>query len=243
MAGHSRWAQIRHKKAGTDAKRGALFSKLARPIALAARDGGGDPALNPKLRQAMEQAREAGMPKENIERAILRGSGGGEAANLSSVEYEAYGPGGSAFLIAGLTDNPNRTTNEIKNILDKFGGRLAEAGSVAWLFRRAVVFEFDLPAASSAEVLELALIDAGAIDTEASRDTLRVLVAPESSEAFQKHIASRGLVARRQYLAAIPQNPLALDPAIRSRVEALREALDEDPDVTDIWTTVANAAV
>ena len=111
MAGHSRWAQIRHKKAGADAKRGALFSKLARLIAVAARDGGDDPARNSKLRQVMDQASDAGMPKENIERSILRGTGSGEVRDLRAVEYEAYGPGGTALLIAGLTDNPNRTTN------------------------------------------------------------------------------------------------------------------------------------
>ncbi|MBI4132518.1 MAG: YebC/PmpR family DNA-binding transcriptional regulator [Candidatus Sungbacteria bacterium] len=238
MAGHSRWAQIRHKKAGADAKRGALFSKLARLIAVAARDGGGDPARNSKLRQAMDQARDAGVPKENIERAILRGTGGGEMQDLRAVEYEAYGPGGIALLIAGLTDNPNRTTSEIKKVVNEFGGRLVESGGVAWMFRRCVIFEFDAPPEPT-EAVELVLIDAGALDTYAGDGSVQALVALESCEDFQKNISSRGLSPRRQYLTAVAQNPVQLESKDRALAEAVIAALEEHPDITAVWTTLA----
>ncbi len=238
MSGHSRWAQIRHKKAGADAKRGAVFSKLSRLITVAARDGSPDPSTNFKLRQAIEQARDAGLPKDNIERAILRASASADAARLRAVEYEAYGPGGSAFLISGLTDNPNRTTNEIKRILDEFGGRLAEAGSVSWMFKRRVVYEFT-PPGGSPDALELALIDAGAEDTAAEEGAVRALVAPEASECFQKRIPGLGISPTRQFLAAIPQNLVSLPPETNTVAEKLIAALEDHQDVTEVWSTVA----
>src|SRR3989338_8890104 len=136
MAGHSRWAQVKHKKAGADARRGARFSKLARLITVATREGGPEPSANARLRSAMEHARGAGVPKENIARAVARAAGGGDGAALVEREYEAYGPGKSAFLIRAVTDNPNRTTAEVKTILAPCGGKLAALGSVAWIFER-----------------------------------------------------------------------------------------------------------
>lgn len=237
MSGHSKWAQIKHKKAGADAKRGALFSKLGRIIAVAAREGGGDPAMNPKLRQAVEQARDSGMPKDNIERAILRGSGGGEEANLRPVEYEAYGPGGSAFLITGLTDNSNRTTNEIKHILDKAGGRLAASGSVLWMFERRVIAEFPLPA--NAEEAELALIDSGAEDTVIEDGRIKAVVRPEILDTFQERALSAGLVPVRSSIAIIPANSVVLDAETRAKAEALEAAIGEHPDINEVWTNIA----
>lgn len=239
MSGHSKWAQIKHKKAGADAKRGALFSKLGRIITVAAREGGGDPAMNPRLRQAIEQARDSGMPKDNIERAILRGAGGAEGADLRPVEYEAYGPGGSAFLITGLTDNSNRTTSEIKHILDKAGGRLAASGSVLWMFERRALVEFALPAKPGEA--ELALIDAGAEDIITGVDRIEAVVPPEALEAFRERASSAGFAPVRSSIAAIPANPITPDAETRIKAEALATALEEHQDINEVWTNIAEA--
>lgn len=238
MAGHSRWAQIRHKKAGSDAKRSTLFSKLARLIAVASHEGGPDPQTNPKLRSAIEQARDADLPKENIERAIARGGGANEGANLRPLEYEAYGPGGIALLISGLSDNPNRTTNELKRALADGGGRLAETGSVAWMFERRIAVDFARPIAEP-EATELILIDAGAEDTARLEDRIRALVAPERQNAFLQSVNARGLTPIASALTPIPQNPIALGLGQRRDAEALIAALEEHPDVIDVWTNLA----
>lgn len=239
MSGHSKWAQIRHKKAGVDAKRGALFSKLGRIITIAAREGGKDPAMNPRLRQTIEQARDAGMPKDNIERAILRGVGGGEGANLQSVEYEAYGPGGSALVITGLTDNSNRTTNEIKRILDGAGGRLATGGSVLWMFERKVLIEF--PLSIKPDEAELTFIDAGAEDIIIETDRIEAMVRPEALDKFQERAAAAGFTPSRSSIVVIPKNPLTPDAETRAKAEGLTGALDEHPDITEVWTNIAAA--
>lgn len=237
MAGHSRWAQVKHKKAGSDAKRGALFAKLARLITVAARESDRDPRTNVKLRGAMERARDAGMPKENIERAIARGSGGTDTERLTSVEYEAYGPGGAALLIAGLSDNPNRTTQEVKHILDEFGGRLANMGSVSWTFERKNIYEFAPPAAGKEE-FELTLIDAGADDTSRAGGSIRAVVRPARAQPFLEAMAARGLAPTSSTLAAVPTNLVALDAATHATAIALIEALQEHPDITEVWSNV-----
>lgn len=234
MSGHSKWAQIRHKKAGTDARRGTLFSKLSRVLSVAAREGGRDPAANAKLRQAVEQARDAGMPKENIERAISRGAGSGEGTNLRAVEYEAYGPGGSAFLMSGLTDNPNRTTNEIKHLLDAGGGRLATAGSVAWLFERRMLFEF-AAGPGQPEETELALIDSGAEDTDRTAERIAAFVPPARAERFQKAVVARGLAPLRSQPVALPKDTIAPNTEDRLKAESLLSALENHPDITEVW--------
>ncbi len=243
MSGHSRWAQVKHKKAGADAKRGALFSKLGRMISVAAREGGESPEANPRLRSAIEQARGAGMPRENIERAIARARGAAEGASLVTREYEAYGPGASAFLIQAVTDNANRTTNEVKNILAEFGGKLARAGSVAWLFERRVVAEFAAPARGEAETVELALIDAGAEDIQRDEGCCRALVSPEKLESFQRAIAKRGLTPTAIRFAAVAKDAVAPAPEDRRRARALHAALDDHPDVTAVWTNVADDTI
>lgn len=242
MSGHSRWAQIKHKKAGADAKRGALFSKLGRFIAVAARDGGTDPNVNARLRQAMEQAREAGMPKENIERAIARAKSTADTGALQPLEYEAYGPGGSAYLLWGLTDNSNRTTNEIKHILSERGGRLAPAGSVTWLFLRKVVLEFTIQEGSN-EDLELALIDAGAEDTGKSQTCFQALVPPEKLESFLNAVSARSLVPVRTTFVAVPKQTIALDGNTYEMAKALAETLEEHNDINEVWTNFDSGGI
>lgn len=243
VAGHSRWAQVKHRKAGSDAKRGALFSKLGRLIAAAAREGGPDPAANAKLRQTVDQARSAGLPKENVERAIRRAQGGGATGTgLEARSYEAYGPGGSAFLIDALTDNPNRTTAELKAILGAGHGQLVAVGSVAWLFTRRVKAEFTCPA-GDIETAELALIDAGAEDTAADGQRIRALVDPGRLAALLEAAARMGLYRTVTTPVVIPKDKTALSQNQRTRAAELAAALDAHPDVTAVWTNAEGVGI
>ncbi|MBI4132140.1 MAG: YebC/PmpR family DNA-binding transcriptional regulator [Candidatus Sungbacteria bacterium] len=237
MAGHSRWAQVKHKKAGADARRSALFSKLGRLIAAAAREGGADPAANAKLRAAVDQARSAGLPKDNIDRAIARADGANAAA-LVSRDYEAYGPGGSAFLIQTVTDNPNRTTNDLKAILTDHGGKLAAAGSVAWQFERASIAAYPLPAPEEQDAATMALIDAGATDIDASGKDLLARVPPESLEAFLRAAARAGLVPEHTETLMAARSTVALDAAALGKARALMDALEDHPDVTTVYNNI-----
>ena len=237
MAGHSRWAQVKHKKVLSDAKRGALFGKLVRLISAAAREGGADPKTNTRLRTAIEQAREAGLPKDTIARAIARVERGMSGEEAAGGEYEAYGPGGVAIFIETITDNPNRTTSELKRILAAHGGKLAAAGSVARLFLRRVTAEVRVTNGRTPS--ELAVIDAGAEDIETTDRTIRALVPPERFPAFQRSIEERGLRLEKTERAMIAANPLAPAPPERAAIQALISALEDHPDVTAVWTNLA----
>lgn len=237
MAGHSRWAQVKHKKAGSDAKRGALFSKLGHLIRTAAHAGGTDPRTNSKLRRTMEQARDAGMPKENIERAIARAEGNADESQVTAREYEAYGPGGTALVIGVLTDSPNRTTAELKHVLGEHGGKIAAVGSVDWLFRRWTVGEFE--AGARAEVVELLLIDAGAEDTALDGDTVRAFVRPERFERFREAARARGLAPERVAGLVSPKTPVVLSREDRLTLAGLVRALKDHDDVASVSTNAA----
>lgn len=229
---------MKHKKAGADAKRSALFSKLTRLVTAASREGGPDPAANAKLRAAIEQARDAELPKENIERAIARAAGTASADALMSRQFEAYGPGGSAYLIQVLTDNPNRTAGDLKRILADSDGKMADAGSVAWMFERRAVLTFTPLAPEALEAAALALIDAGALEVEADGGTLWASVAPEAVGPFQRAAALRGLTATRTDMAMVPKATVAIGPDERGRAEALADALTNHPDVIAVSTNI-----
>lgn len=237
MAGHSKWAQIKHKKAGSDSRRGALFSKLSRMIGVAAREGP-DPRMNARLRQTIERAREAGMPKENIERAIARAGGGDGSPALDKRTYEAYGPGGSAFLIQAVSDNPNRTSSEVKKILADFGGKLAAAGSVEWMFERRIAAEL-IAADRPTEETELILIDAGAEETAVIQNRLRAIVPPEAWEKFERALSQRGLTPTVTEHTWVATNTAALGPEDRVQAAALGAALMASDDVTGLWTNIS----
>jgi len=177
MAGHSKWANIKYRKEAADAKKGKLFSKLAKEITVAAREGGGDPEVNPRLRQAIEKAREANMPMDNVERAIKRGTGELPGVNYEHVVYEGYGPGGVAVLIEALTDNRNRTTSEIRNIFTKKGGNMAGAGSVSWIFHRKGLITVEKSACDEDTLLSIA-IEAGADDMKVEGDRFEITTSP-----------------------------------------------------------------
>lgn len=236
MSGHSRWAQIKHKKAATDQKRGSLFSKLSKAISVAAKDGG-DPASNLKLRLQIERAREANLPQENIERAVAKAANPKDAALLESVTYEAYGPRGSAILIEGITDNKNRTAAEIKHILALHGGKLAGAGAVAWLFARTglILLEREKNPDLESSELDLELIDLGAGDIQHDPEGTTLTVPVEKRPALEAALKSRGLVIAESRDAMVATNPIDLP---RAEIAPLLEALENHDDIQAVWSNL-----
>src|SRR6476619_5306743 len=192
MSGHSKWASIKHKKAITDSRRGAAFSKLTRAIMVAARDGGGDPVGNPALDLAIRKAKEASMPKDNIERAIAKGTGaGGEAEAIESVLYEGYGPGGVAVLVEALTENRNRTSADVRHVFSKNGGSLGEPGSVAYLFEKKGVVVIDATRYSEDELM--VAVDAGAEDISTDEGVFEVVTEPQEFSAVRDALEQAGV--------------------------------------------------
>jgi YebC/PmpR family DNA-binding regulatory protein len=235
LAGHSKWAQIKRKKGATDAKRGQLFSKLTRAIIVASRDGGPDPAGNLALQNAIEKAREASMPKENIERAIARGSGAAaDGAAYETVTYEGYGPAGVAVYVEAVTDNRNRTAADVRSIFTKSDGSLGESGSVAWLFeRRGVVLVSD---DADEDELLLAAADGGADDVEREGDSWRVTSAPEALAAVREAITAAGFTVESADLTLVPKTTVELaDESAARKLIRLMDALEENDDVQDVY--------
>ena len=234
MAGHSKWASIKHKKAATDAKRGKLFTKLARAITVAAREGGGDPAGNHTLAAAIEKAKGYSMPKDNIQRAIDRGTGEGDAGAIERVVYEGYGPGGAAVLVDALTDNRNRTGAEVRNIFDKQGGSLGEPGSVAWQFEKKGVVMVD--GARYGEDDLMAAIDAGAEDVAAEDDALKVTSEPAEPDGGSRGARGQpGVEVESAELAMEPKTVVEVtEPGEARRLVRLIDALDDHDDVDEV---------
>lgn len=239
MSGHSKWAQIKHKKAATDAKKGNLFSKLSRMITVVAKKGS-DPAMNSSLRMAIEKARGFSLPQNNIERAIKKAEEKTDAEGLEEVLYEAYGPGGSAMLIEGITDNKNRTTAEIKHLLSEYDGKLAEKGTVLWMFEKVAMFEIPRSQDKNAEEIELALIDAGARDTATEEDCVFGFFAPEEFDRAKEKLAASGIMIRDWYLSWREKNQIPLAKDQKEKLMTLVEALEAHDDVQEIYTNVEN---
>ncbi len=233
MAGHSKWASIKHKKAATDAKRGKLFTKLARAITVAAREGGGDPAGNHPLAAAIEKARGYSMPKDNIQRAIDRGTGEGEAGAIERVVYEGYGPGGAAVLVDALTDNRNRTGAEVRNIFDKQGGSLGEPGSVAWQFEKKGVVIVDGERYGEDDLMPA--IDAGAEDVAVDDDALKVTSEPAALPAVRAALEAAGIEVESAELAMEPKTVVEVtETGEARRLVRLIDALDDHDDVDEV---------
>jgi YebC/PmpR family DNA-binding regulatory protein len=236
MSGHSKWHSIRRQKGAADAKRGQLFSKLVRAIIVAAREGGGDPAANLALANAIEKARENSMPKDNIERAIARGSGAGpDAAAYERVTYEGYGPGGVAVFVEALTDNRNRTAADVRHTFSKNDGNLGESGSVAWLFERKGVI---LVPADSVDEDELTLVaaDAGAEDVVQEGSSFQVTAAPDDLPALREALAAGGITFDSAELTMLPKTTIRIeDEADAKKLVRLMEALEENDDVQDVY--------
>lgn len=237
MAGHSKWAQIKRQKGVADARRGQLFTKLGREISVAAREGGPDPEGNPRLRLAIQRAREANMPHETIQRAIQRGVGGGEAAALEEVVYEGYGPGGAALYIEALTDNRNRTVAEIRNVMARGGGSLGESGCVAWLFDPRGVITVNGAGRDPDEVALLA-IDAGAEDFQLADGTIEIYTAPDRLDAVRQALERNGLTVESAELAMVPKTTVPLDEKDAVAVLKLMERLEELDDVQRVYSNV-----
>jgi YebC/PmpR family DNA-binding regulatory protein len=239
MAGHSKWKQIKHYKAATDAKRGAQFTKLIREITMAAKLGGGDPAGNPRLRTAIDAAKAASMPKDNIERAVKKGTGELEGIEYVEITYEGYGPGGVAILIFSLTDNANRTVAEIRHKLSRFGGNLGASNSVSWMFERKGQIYLDSSKYSEDAALEAAL-DAGAQDFSAEGEQFVVTTEPADMHTVKTALEEKGFVASEAEIASVPKNMVHVE---GKTAESLVRLLEELEELDDVQKVAANCDV
>jgi len=233
MAGHSKWAGIKHKKAIVDSRRGKLFTKLARAITVAAKEGGGDPDGNPRLALAISKARDASMPKDNIERAIAKGTGeGADADALEDVVYEGYGPGGVAMLVEAVTDNRNRTGSEVRHLFSKHGGSLGEPGSVAYLFDKKGLVVVDGERYSEDDLM--VAIDAGAEDIQQDADVFEVLCEPTDLTAVRAALEEAGIEIETAEVTQLPKTRVPLDEAGATKLLKLVEALEDQDDVDTV---------
>ena len=237
MSGHSKWSTIKRQKGATDAKRSQIFTKLGREITVAARQGTPDPEFNPRLRLAVDRARDANMPKDNIDRAIKRATGEGDTANLEEILYEGYGPGGAAILVEALTDNRNRTASDLRNAFSKAGGSLGEAGSVAWQFETRGLIVLD---ANGADPEELALraIDTGAEDVRVDGGAVEVYTAPEALADVRQALAESEMAVASAEVTKVPKVTVALDEHKAKQVLRLLDSLD---DLDDVQRVSSNA--
>jgi YebC/PmpR family DNA-binding regulatory protein len=236
MSGHSKWAKVKHFKGAVDAKRGKIFSKLSKEITIAAKIGGGDPNMNPRLRMVLLKCRGANMPNDNIERAIKKGTGGGEAANFEDLTYEIYGPQGVALLVEVSTDNRNRTASEIRSLVTKNGGTIATAGSVSRLFHRKGQIIIPREAADEDKVMEVAL-EAGAEDFKAEPQGYEIITDPAHFEAVHKQLEAKGIKPAVAEVTELPTItvPLPADQALAS-VNKLIDALEDHDDVKEVYS-------
>jgi YebC/PmpR family DNA-binding regulatory protein len=236
MAGHSKWAKVKHFKGAIDAKRGKIFSKLGREITIAAKMGGGDPDMNPRLRMVLFKCRTANMPRDNIERAIKKGTGGGEGANFEELTYEIYGPHGVALLVEVSTDNRNRTASDIRSIATKSGGSIATPGSVSRLFQRKGQIIVSRETAGEDQLMELAL-EAGAEDFKVDENGYEILTEPANFEAVHKQIETQGVKYEAAEITSLPTIlvPLTDDAGIAA-VNKLIEELEEHDDVKEVFS-------
>jgi YebC/PmpR family DNA-binding regulatory protein len=241
MSGHSKWASIKHKKAIVDSRRGAHFSKLSRAIMVAARDGGADPDANIALENAIQKAREASMPKDNIERAIAKGAGvGGEADGIESVLYEGYGPGGVALLVEALTDNRNRTGADIRHLFSKNGGSLGEPGSVAYLFDKKGVIVVDGARYSEDDLMSA--IEAGAEDITADDDVFEVITAPSDFARVRSALEQAGVEMESAELLYRPSSLVPVEEVQAAKLMRLIDGLEENDDVSAVHANYDVAA-
>lgn len=235
MAGHSRWAKVKHFKGGIDAKRGKIFSKLGREVTVAAKIGGGDPDMNPRLRMVLLRCRAASMPNENIERAIKKGTGAGETVNFEDLTYEIYAPHGVALLVEVSTDNRNRVASEIRSLVTKAGGSIATANSVSRLFQRKGQIIVARDAANEDQLMEVAL-EAGAEDFKSDEQGYEILTEPANFEAVHKQIEAKGIKPAIAEINSLPTITVPLNGEQAAAVNKLIEALEENDDVKDVYS-------
>ena len=235
MSGHSKWAGIKHKKALVDAKRGKEFGKLSRAITVAAREGGGDPEHNATLATAIQKAKDANMPNDNVERAVKKGTGeSSDAAAYMHLTYEGYGPNGVAVYVMVLTDNKNRSAADVRHIFDRSGGKLGTDGSVSWIFERKGLIYVDAAGLDEDEVLAAA-IEAGAEDMTADGDSFEIRTDPADFMAVRRALEEAGIAISSAQLAMIPKNTVALDESDAKKTFRLLDALEDNDDVQEVY--------
>lgn len=237
MSGHSKWANIKRKKTKEDDKRGKVFARLAKEITVAAREGGGDPEGNPRLKAVIQRAKEANIPNENINRAIQRGIGEQAGTGYEEVVYEGYGPGGVAIMIEALTDNRNRTAGEIRHLFSRNGGSLGEAGCVSWMFAKKglIVLEKDKTSLDEDELLQMA-IEAGALDFKVDDNSIEITTGPADFSVLKEVIIKRAIPIEIAELTMIPQSSLLLEGKEAEQMLRLLDALEEHDDVQEVYT-------
>jgi YebC/PmpR family DNA-binding regulatory protein len=232
MSGHSKWSQIKRQKGAADVKRGNVFTKMAREIMIAAKEGGPSPDANFRLRLAMDRARAVNMPKDSVQRAIERATGGGEGVQLESIVYEGYAPGGVSVMVEATTDNRNRTAGEIRSTFTRHNGKLGESGSVQWLFEQKGVIEVDAP--GKVDDVELAAIDAGAEDVETDKSLITIYTSPRDFEGVKKALEAGGIAVASAELSMRPTSTVRVEGEAAQKVLRLVEALEELDDVQKV---------
>ncbi|HMF58907.1 MAG TPA: YebC/PmpR family DNA-binding transcriptional regulator [Vicinamibacterales bacterium] len=235
MSGHSKWHTIKHKKGAADAKRGKIFTRIIKELTVAARGGGGDPDMNPRLRTIVAEAKSVNMPADNIKRAIQRGTGELPGVSYEEITYEGYGPGGAAVIVETLTDNKNRTVGEIRHTLAKFGGNLAAENSVAWMFDKKGYIVVD-KAKASEDTLMAAAIDAGADDMRDDGEAWEVVSAPEAFQKVLEAVKALKIEPDAAEIAFLPQNYVKLEGKPAQQMIRLMEALEENEDSKKVWS-------
>ena len=235
MSGHSKWATIKHKKAATDAKRGNLFTKLIREITVAARNGGGDSDANPRLRTALDRAKQSSMPQDNIDRAIKKGTGELEGVTYEEFSIEGYGAGGVAIIVELLTDNKNRTTADIRNIFSKKNGNVAGAGSVGWMFQKKGYIEIDKKAYPDEDKVMGIVLDAGAQDMQTEDDVYAVTTEPKDMDIIRKALEANKIKPASAEITMSPSTTIKLEGEKAKQVLSLVEALEEHDDVQNVY--------
>lgn len=236
MSGHSKWASIKHKKGAADAKRGKIFTKLIREITVAAREGGGSPDSNPRLRLAIQKAKDSNMPSDNIERGIKKGTGELEGTSYENVSFEGYAPGGVAVIVEGLTDNRNRTTSEVRSSFTKRGGNMAGAGSVAFQFNKKGVFMVKKENAKEDELLDIAL-EAGAEDITSDEDFYQIVCAPQDFDKVRSGLTKKKVPVESGELSMVPKNTIKVeDIDTAKKILALVEDLEDNDDVQNVYS-------
>lgn len=239
MSGHSKWSKLKHSKGAIDAKKSALFTKLARLITIAARDGGGDSEANFKLRIALEKAKQANMPKENCERAVKRGTGEGGGQRIEEVVYEAFGPAGVAIIINALTDNKNRTAANLRHTLNKHGGSLASQNAVLWMFEQKGIIRIDLSEQTAKqEDIQFQVIESGALDIEAKDQILLVYTLAQDLQKVKETLEEQKIVVDYAELEWFAKDQIEISENDQKKIDQIIQEIEDDPDVNDYYTNI-----
>ncbi|HHW42922.1 YebC/PmpR family DNA-binding transcriptional regulator [Desulfofundulus thermobenzoicus] len=234
MSGHSKWSTIKRKKAKVDAQRGKIFTRLAREIIVAARQGGGDPDANPRLKAAIQRAKEANIPNENIQRAIQKGTGELGGANYEEIVYEGYGPGGVAVMLEIMTDNRNRTAGEIRHLFSRYGGNLGESGCVSWMFEKKGLIVVDRDGLDEDELM-LAALEAGAEDMRTEDESFEIITAPAEFEQVRSALVEKGIPVSEAEVTMVPQSTVKLTGKEAEQMMRLMDALEDHDDVQEVY--------